>query len=105
MTEEKHVEFPPCCSAKWCEETFGGYEVGGATPEERALLLDDWVSMEISFVKTIYDKTRTPTELVPMRGTIYFCPDHATKLEGVEDIKAVMEPTPQGGFTFVLDDD
>ena len=105
MTEEKHVEFPPCCSAKWCEETFGGYEIGGPTPEGRVLMPDDWVSMEVSFVTTIYDKTRTPTELVPMRGTIYFCPDHATKLEGVEDIKAVMEPTPQGGFTFVLDND
>ncbi len=105
MTAEKHVEFPPCCSAKWCEETFGGYRIGGPTPEERTLIPDDWVSMEVSFVTTIYDKTRTPTELVPMRGTIYFCPDHATKLEGVEDIKAVMEPTPQGGFTFVLDDD
>ena len=105
MTEEKHVEFPPCCAAKGCEETFGGYEIGGPTPEERVLMLDDWVSMEVSFVKTIYDKTRTPTELVPMRGTIFFCPAHAAKLEGVEDIKAVMEPTPQGGFTFVLDDD
>ena len=66
---------------------------------------DDWVAKEISFVTTAYDETDTPIELIPMRGTIYFCPDHAAKLEGVEDIKAVMEPTPQGGFTFVLDDD
>jgi len=105
MTEEKHVEFPPCCAAKGCEETFGGYDIGGPTPEDQVLLLEDWVSMEISFVATPYDETHTPTELIPIRGTIYFCPDHATKLEGVEDIKAVMEPTPQGGFTFVLDDD
>ncbi len=84
MTEEKHVEFSPCCSAKGCEETFGGW-----------LMPDDWVSMEISFVATAYDKTHTPTELIPIRGTIFFCPDHAAKLEGVEDIKAVIEPTPR----------
>ncbi len=98
MTEEKHVEFPPCCAAKGCEETFGGHLIGGPMP-------DDWVSMEISFVATAYDEARTPIELIPMRGTIYFCPDHAAKLEGVGDIRAVMEPTPQGGFTFVLDND
>ncbi len=105
MTEEKHVEFPPCCAAKGCEETFGGYRIRAVAPEARELMPDDWVWMEISFVVTAYDETRTPTELIPIRGTIFFCPDHAAKLEGVEDIKAVMEPTPQGGFTFVLDDD
>ena len=92
MSASEEIHLPPRCFAKGCDRTFEGH------------LPEDWLEMEVSFVGTAYGDDARPKELVPMKAGLFFCREHAAQVAQIEDLRDVLEATPEGGFTICLDD-
>ena len=92
-SDETYLHLPPRCFVKGCARTFEGQ------------MPEDWLKTSCSFVATVFDDTRRPVKLVPIRAEPFFCPEHADQIAQIENLGDVTEPTPEGGFTINLDDD